>query len=74
MPSRKATNLSLDPDLVNTARALGVNASRAAEDGLRAAVRAAQARSWKDENAEALASSNAWAEANGLPLDRYRRF
>ncbi|WP_368902045.1 type II toxin-antitoxin system CcdA family antitoxin [Escherichia coli] len=26
------------------------------------------------ENAEALASSNAWVEANGLPLSRHRPF
>ena len=36
---RKATNLSLEPDLVAEARRLGVNLSRAAEDGIRRAVR-----------------------------------
>jgi antitoxin CcdA len=71
---RKATNLSLDTELLCEARALGVNVSRAAEEGLRAAVRIARADAWKAENAEALASSNAWVEANGLPLAAFRQF
>lgn len=71
---RRAANLSLDPGLLAEARALGVNISRAAEDGLRSAVRAARAAEWQRTNAEALASSNAWADANGLPLAAYRPF
>lgn len=67
---RKATNLTLDPVLLSEARAFGVNLSQAAEAGLRRAV----AEAWQRENAAAVASSNAWAEAQGLPLDRYRQF
>ena len=72
--ARKATNLSLDPGLLSEARDLGVNVSRAAEAGLREAVRAAKAEAWRRENAEAIASANAWVEAHGLPLERYRQF
>lgn len=71
---RKATNLSIDPDLVEEAKALGVNASRAAEAGVREAVRAAKAEAWLRENAEAIAGWNAWVEENGLPLAKYRQF
>jgi antitoxin CcdA len=71
---RKATNLSLDADLIQEARAFGVNISQAAEAGVRRAVADARAEQWRRDNAEALASSNRWVEANGLPLDRYRRF
>ena len=71
---RKATNLSIDPDLIEEAKALGVNASRAAEAGVREAVRAAKGEAWLRENAEAIASSNAWVEKNGLPLAKYRQF
>ena len=71
---RKATNLSIDPDLIEEAKALGVNASRAAEAGVREAVRAAKSEAWLRENAEAIASSNAWVEKNGLPLAKYRQF
>ena len=67
---RKATNLSLDPRLVAEARWLGVNLSRAAEDGIR---RATAAR-WRAENAEAIRQSNDYVENHGLPLAKYRMF
>ena len=73
-PARKPTNLSLDPALLNEARALKVNLSRAAEEGVRRAVAEARAEAWKAENAPALQSSNAHVEAHGLPLSRHRRF
>lgn len=71
---KKATNLTLDASLIEEARTLDVNLSRAAEEGLRVAVRQARADRWRAENAEALASSNAWVEQHGLPLARYRAF
>lgn len=71
---RKRTNLTLDPSLLTEARAFGVNLSHAAEAGVRHAVAAAKAEAWKRDNARALQSSNAWAEAHGLPLDRFRQF
>ncbi|PIO96633.1 post-segregation antitoxin CcdA [Pleomorphomonas carboxyditropha] len=72
--TRKATNLSLDADLVRQARALGVNISQAAEAGVRRAVAEARAEQWRRDNAAALASSNRWVEENGLPLERHRQF
>ena len=71
---RKPTNLTLDPSLLTEARSFGVNLSQAAEAGLRRAVAEAKAEAWQRENAAALASSNAWIDAYGLPLDRYRQF
>ena len=73
-PARKPTNITLDPALLAEARAHDVNISRAAEDGLRAALSAAKAAKWQAENAAALADSNAWVEENGLPLSRHRPF
>lgn len=72
--TRKPTNLSLDATLLAEAKALKVNLSRAAEDGVRSAVAAAKSEQWKAENAAAIRSSNAYVEKNGLPLDRYRHF
>ena len=72
--SRKPTNLSLDSLLLTEAKALKINVSRAAEEGVRAAVAVAKAEQWKVENAAALQSSNAYVEERGLPLDRYRQF
>jgi antitoxin CcdA len=71
---KKPTNLSLDQDLSNEAKALGVNLSQAAEAGLRQAVIEAKSRIWKDENADALKSSCDWVEQHGLPLSRFRQF
>ena len=70
--SRKPTNLTLDPRLLTEARSFGVNLSQAAEAGLRRAVAEAKAQAWQRENAAALASTNAWAETHGLPLEKYR--
>jgi len=71
---RKPTNLTLDPSLLTEARSFGVNLSQAAEAGLRRAVAEAKAQAWQRENAAALASSNAWVETHGLPLEKYRQF
>jgi antitoxin CcdA len=72
--ARKAANLSIDATLLTEARDLGINLSRAAEDGLRKAVSSAKAEQWKRENAEAIASFNEWTENNELPLRQYRDF
>ena len=71
---RRATNLHLETDLVDEARSLGVNLSRAAEAGLRRAVAEEEARRWREENREAMLSCNAWVEEHGLPLAKYRMF
>lgn len=73
-PSRKPTNLSLDSVLLKEAKALGINISRSAEMGIAEAVKLHQQENWLKENAEALASSNAYVEAKGLPLARHRQF
>ena len=72
--TRKPTNLSLDSNLLEEAKALGINISRSAEAGIAEAVRLHKQQKWLKENAGALASSNAYVEANGLPLAQYRRF
>jgi len=33
-----------------------------------------KARRWRDENAEAIAASNRYVDANGLPLADFRQF
>jgi antitoxin CcdA len=72
--TRKPANLSLDDALVQEARALNINLSRAAEAGLRRAVAEARAAEWLAENAAALESSNRFVLEHGLPLGRYRPF
>jgi antitoxin CcdA len=53
---------------------LGVSISQASNRGLEEAVKKARAEKWLEENKAALESSNAWVEANGLPLEKYRLF
>ena len=72
--TRKPTNLSLDSALLNEAKGLGINVSRSAEAGIAEAVKLCKQENWLKENAEALESSNAYVEANGLPLARHRQF
>lgn len=72
--TRKPTNLSLDSALLEEAKALGINVSRSAETGIAAAVKLHKQEKWLQENASALASSNSYVEANGLPLARHRQF
>jgi antitoxin CcdA len=71
---RRATNISLDSEILADAKAFGINVSRACEEGLRAEVTKARNARWVEENREAMEASNAWVEKNGLPLARYRMF
>jgi antitoxin CcdA len=72
--ARKPANLSLDSELVAEAKSLGINLSRAAEEGVRKAVSEAKTEAWKRENHEAIQAINAWVEENGIPLAEYRQF
>ncbi|WP_434621273.1 type II toxin-antitoxin system CcdA family antitoxin [Tabrizicola sp. M-4] len=65
--TRRATSMTLDAALLDEARALGINLSRAAEEGILAQVRAERARRWKEENAADIAAYNRWIEENGIP-------
>lgn len=72
--TRKPTNVSLPTDLLERARELNVNVSRASERGLREEVQAAEARAWAERNADFIAEMNARIERDGLPLEEYRMF
>ena len=75
MPTnRRATSMTLDAALLDEARALGVNLSRAAEEGILAQVRSERARRWKEENAEFIRDYNEWIAENGVPLAEFRKF
>jgi len=73
-PARRPANISLDARILADAKALGINISRACEVGLEAQIARVRRETWLAENREALESSNAHAEANGLPLAALRRF
>lgn len=71
---RRATNVSLDQSLVEAARELDINLSRACEEGLAREVKATREARWREENAEAIAEYNAHVAKHGLLLAKYRRF
>lgn len=71
---RKATNVSLNVALVAEARRLGLNISRACEEGLARQIAEERARQWRQDNAQGIAEWNAWTEREGLPLRRHRTF
>jgi antitoxin CcdA len=72
--ARRPANLSLDARLVEEAKELGINLSRACEEGLSARIAKERAARWRRENEEAIASSNGFAEEKGLPLAGLRLF
>lgn len=71
---KRAANVSIRQDVLATAKALKINLSQAAERGILEAVKEKQAEQWAEDNRAALESSNAYVEAHGLPLEKYRRF
>lgn len=72
--TRRPTNVSLDRDLVDDARALGINLSQACERGLSLQIRETRQDCWLRDNLAALASSNDYVDTNGLPLADHRQF
>lgn len=71
---RIKVNLTLDADVAQTARALGLNMSRLAEAAIIDAAKAERNRRWREENTAAI---NAYADEiaqDGLALSRFRSF
>ena len=71
---RKSVNLSIDSELVANAKAMGINLSQTCEAALSAALKKEREEQWIKENWDAIQSTNAWVEKNGLPLAKYRVF
>lgn len=72
--SKRATNVSLNEDLVTEAKALGINLSQACEAGLAKQVAETRAEQWKRENKAAIESYNAYIATHGMPYDEFRKF
>lgn len=71
---KKATNLSIRADLVEEARALGINLSRTLETALTAEVKKHREDEWREQNREAIAAYGRLIEREGLLSDSYRTF
>lgn len=71
---RIKVNLTLDADVAEEARALGLNMSRLAETAIAEATKAERNRVWREENRAALEAYAEEVAREGLPLASYRTF
>lgn len=71
---KRPTNLTIDAELLDEAKALGLNLSRVLEQGLRERVAQARRERWLEENAGAIAEHNERVAGRGVFSDRLRRF
>lgn len=72
--AKKATNITLSVDVLNEAKALGINISQTCDQYLRELVRSERERRWQQDNAEFISAYNQTIEQEGLPLDSWRSF
>ena len=71
---KKATNLSINSDLLKKAKSLNINLSATLEQALESVVRATEKEHWLKENKKAISSLNTLVDENGLFSDSYREF
>ena len=69
---KKATNLSVNSDLLLEAKRLNINLSATMEKALSEEVRQLKEKCWMEENREAMESCNNLVEKNGMFSDAYR--
>jgi antitoxin CcdA len=72
--SKRPINLSLNTEVLDAAKALGLNVSQVCERHLTELVRAEQMKRWQLEHADYLAAYNATVRDADLPLDAWRTF
>ena len=71
---KKATNLTLNTEVLAEAKKLGINISKACDAFLESLVRQEKERLWKLENAKFISEYNQITDEEGLPLDKWRSF
>jgi len=69
---KKATNLSINSDLLKKARGLKINLSAALEQALALQVKSTAREAWLKENKAAIDALNDLSTKNGLFSDSYR--
>ena len=72
---RRSTKVTLDSDLIEEARSMDIDLSRAAEAGIARAVAGKKAaQQFAEEYADVVRSNNEYVAKHGLPLRKYRSF
>ena len=71
---KKATNLSLNSDLLKKSRALNINLSATLEQALKDKLKSVEAKKWQQDNKNAIHAYNDFVEENGCFGDEFRDF
>ncbi len=71
---KKATNLSLNSDLLKRSRALNINLSATLEQALKVKLAETEAEKWKRKNKNAIQAYNEFVEEHGCFSDEFREF
>ena len=71
---KKATNVSINKDLLMEAKSLGINLSAALENTLRDEVRKRKQEQWLADNADAINAYNRRVAKRGVFSDSLRKF
>lgn len=66
--AKRKTSLTLNADVLDRAKALGINVSAVTEAALLKAIAEARHKQWLTENADAFAAQADWHERNGHQL------
>ena len=71
---KKATNLSVNSDLLKKSRELNINLSATLEQALREKLALTEAEKWRKENSRAIEIYNEFVEEHGCFGDDFREF
>jgi len=72
--AKRATNVSIRSDLLDAARAAGVNLSATLERALAEELASVKRAQWREENREAIAAYNEHVDGHGVFSDGVRSF
>ena len=71
---KKATNLSLNSDLLSKSKALNINLSATLEQVLKDKLKTIEANKWVKENKNSIQAYNEFVDENGCFGDEFREF
>ena len=71
---KKATNLSVNSDLLKRTKALDINLSATLEQALKEKLVKSEAKKWLEENKNAISAYNDFVDEHGSFGDEYRSF
>ena len=74
MRSKRTVSVTLEPSLLERARAAGINLSATLATALQHEISGSEAERWKRENREAIQTLNRMVEERGLFSDDHRTF